>query len=52
MAIDIMIMPLSKYFSGDYITPAMQQSWDQNIEYSVVYPDETVTYPKGMPWGG
>ena len=27
MAIDLMVMPLSRYWAGDFITPLMQRAW-------------------------
>lgn len=34
MAIDLIIAPLSKYWSGDYITPVMQAAWDMGAQGS------------------
>jgi hypothetical protein len=29
MAIDFMVMPMSRYISGDFITPGMRQAWER-----------------------
>ena len=52
MAIDFMIMPMSRYLSGDYITPAMQAAWQQGIPYAIVGPQGRRECPPGQPLGG
>ncbi|MDI1451095.1 hypothetical protein [Polyangium sp. 6x1] len=52
MAIDFMIMPLSRYISGDFITPTMRLAWDQGVPYSIFGPDGRKDYPAGEPFGG
>jgi hypothetical protein len=53
MAIDLMVMPLSRYFTGDFVTPAMQDSWDKGIPYGIVIPGQPVKEcPPGVPFGG
>lgn len=39
MAIDFMVMPLSRYLTGDFITPSMRWSWDSGVPYFVMGPD-------------
>jgi hypothetical protein len=52
MAIDFMIMPLSRYISGDYITPMMRWSWQQGIPYAVYGTDGRQDLPPDQPFGG
>lgn len=52
MAIDFMIMPISRYITGDFITPNMRFSWDQGIPYSILGPDGKKDFPKDTPFGG
>src|SRR5213596_535435 len=52
MAIDFMVMPLSRYLAGDFVTPVMQWSWDNGTPYSIIGPDGARTLPVGVPYGG
>jgi hypothetical protein len=52
MAIDFMTMPLSRYLSGDFVTPAMAFAWQQGLPYSLFGPDGRRDIPKDMPFGG
>ena len=52
MAIDFMIMPLSRYLSGDFVTPTMAFAWQQGLPYSLFGPDGRRDIPKDMPFGG
>lgn len=52
MAIDFMVMPMSRYVSGDFVTPAMQLAWDQGLHYKLVGPDGVRELPAGLPFGG
>jgi hypothetical protein len=52
LAIDFMIMPLSRYLSGDFVTPVMRLAWDQGLPYTLVGPDGVRTIPKDTPFGG
>jgi hypothetical protein len=52
MAIDFMVMPFSRYLSGDFVTPNMQWAWDQQIPYAVFLPDGKKECPPGVPFGG
>lgn len=52
MAIDLMIMPLSQYWSGDYITPAMAVCWERGIPYKIVTAEGVSEFPPGTPFGG
>lgn len=52
MAIDFMVMPLSRYVAGDFVTPAMQFCWDQQLPYRIVGPDGVRELPPNVPFGG
>jgi hypothetical protein len=52
MAIDFMILPLSRYISGDFITPVMELAWKQGLRYTIIGPDGPRDRPKGVPFGG
>lgn len=45
MAIDFMVMPLSRYLVGDYVTPVMRMAWDQGIRYTITTQEGTRTLP-------
>jgi len=52
MAIDFMVMPLSRYIAGDFISPAMRTAWDSGVPYTLFGPDGTRQIPKDTPFGG
>jgi hypothetical protein len=52
MAIDLMIMPLSRYWSGDYVTPLMSSCWEQGIPYKIATAQGIREFPPGTPFGG
>jgi hypothetical protein len=52
LAIDFMVMPMSRYISGDFVTPAMQVAWEQGFTYSIFGPDGRRDLPPGLPFGG
>lgn len=52
MAIDFITMPLSRYLSGDFVTPAMAFAWQQGVPYSVFGPGGRREIPKETPFGG
>jgi len=52
MAVDFMVMPLSRYIAGDFISPAMRLAWDAGLPYSLIGPDGTRQIPKDLPFGG
>lgn len=52
MAIDFMVMPLSRYLSGDFVTPAMTFAWQQGLAYSLFGPDGRRDVAKDTPFGG
>lgn len=52
MAIDFMVMPLSRYISGDFVTPMMQTAWRQGLPYKLIGPDGVREFPPGLPFGG
>ena len=52
MAIDFMVMPISRYISGDFVTPAMRFAWRQGVPYSIFGPDGKRDLPPGLPFGG
>jgi hypothetical protein len=52
MAIDFMVMPLSRYLTGDFITPEMRWSWESGVPYVILGPNGKVEFPKDVPYGG
>lgn len=52
MAVDLIVSSLSKYWSGDYITPVMMNAWEIGADYKVMTPQGVKTIPKGTPYGG
>ncbi|MBZ4412605.1 hypothetical protein K8640_30705 [Myxococcus sp. XM-1-1-1] len=52
MAIDFMVLPLSRYIVGDFITPAMRSAWASGVPYSVIGPEGARQLPEGLPFGG
>jgi hypothetical protein len=52
MAIDFMVMPLSRYISGDFITPEMRFAWAQGISYRQIRRDGIREFPRDTPFGG
>jgi len=53
MAVDLMITPLSKYWSGDYVTPVMEDAWAIGASYKVMSPNGDIkTILEGQPYGG
>ena len=52
MAVDFMIMPMSRDMSGDYITPAMRVAWNAGLPYTLITPQGAVKHPPGSPIGG
>jgi len=46
-------MALSRYISGDFITPAMRQCWEQGIPYKIMRPFQQIQdLPPNIPFGG
>jgi hypothetical protein len=52
MAIDFMVMPMSRYISGDFTTPMMHAAWELGVPYVVIGPDGKREFPPGLPFGG
>jgi hypothetical protein len=52
MAIDFMIMPLSRYVSGDFVTPVMEFAWATGVPYKLVGPEGVRELPPNTPFGG
>jgi len=52
MAIDFMVMPMSRYITGDFVTPTMRFAWSQGLPYTIVTHDGTHEVPLGSPFGG
>jgi hypothetical protein len=52
MAIDLIVSSLSKYWSGDYITPVMEEAWNLGADYKIASPTGIKTIPRGTPFGG
>ena len=47
-----MVMPFSRYVSGDFITPAMRAAWEAGVPYAILSPEGRTEYPPNMPYGG
>jgi hypothetical protein len=52
MAIDFLVMPMSRYITGDFVTPTMRFAWSQGLAYTIVSPDGNREIPPGSPFGG
>ncbi|HEY6724092.1 MAG TPA: hypothetical protein VI197_08665 [Polyangiaceae bacterium] len=52
MAIDFMVMPMSRYISGDFVSPTMRLAWEQGLPYKLIGPDGVRELPLGLPFGG
>ena len=52
MAIDFLVMPLSRYLAGDFVTPSMRDSWTTGVPYFVFGPGERREFPPDVPYGG
>ncbi|MFY1825262.1 hypothetical protein ACN47A_05060 [Myxococcus fulvus] len=52
MAIDFMVLPISRYIVGDFITPAMRSAWESGVPYSIIGPEGSRQLPEGLPFGG
>lgn len=53
MSIELLVLPLSRYLSGDYISPAMRAAWDLGSDYVRVSPNEPpLRIPAGQVLGG
>lgn len=45
-------MPLARYWSGDYVSPAMRTAWSLGAAYTMITPDGRIDIPPGQPIGG
>jgi hypothetical protein len=54
MGLELFVMPLSRYWAGDYITPTMRMAWREfGHPYIVTRPNKPpLVLPEGTPWGG
>ena len=52
MAVDLLVTPISRYWSGAYITPAMEKAWASEGICRIVHGDEEETLLPGTPIGG
>jgi hypothetical protein len=52
MAVDVLVMPLARYLSGNYVTPAMEQAWREHGSYAFGTPSAIEEIPPGVPLGG
>lgn len=53
MAVDLMVLPLSRYWAGDFITPAMREAWRMGTPYAIVRPHQPLQQlPPDVPFGG
>ncbi len=53
MAIDLMTMPLSRYWAGAFVTPAMKDCWSNGLKHSIVTHGQPLKEcPPGVAFGG
>lgn len=52
MAVDVLVMPLARYISGNYVTPFMEQAWADRGVYRIASPGGLDEIPPGVPLGG
>lgn len=57
MAVDVLVMPLARYVTGNYVTPFMERVWAQQGVYKILRPGLTgeevlEEIPPGVPFGG
>ncbi len=53
MAPELFIMPLSRYVTGDYVTPAMASAWGRDEVATIVQPGRDLIHrSRGVPLGG
>ena len=52
MAIDFMVMPMSRYITGDFVTPTMRFGWSQGLPHTIVNSEGKREVPPGSPFGG
>lgn len=52
MAIELMVMPLSRYVAGDFVTPAMRRAWESGSPYRCQSPEGPRELKPNVPWGG
>ena len=50
MAIDFMVMPMSRYIIGDFVTLTMRFAWSQGLPYTIVSPGGKREVPPGSPF--
>jgi hypothetical protein len=47
-----MVMPVSRYLAGDFVTPMMAMSWKTGVAYRIAGPDDMREIPPNQPFGG
>ena len=53
MAIDLLVMPLSRYWSGDYVTSELRAAWARGQDAVIAHVDGSeLRLPPGTPIGG
>ena len=52
MSVELCVMPLSRYRSGDFISPAMRAAWSMGTAYRVPEAAGGGTRPAEVPFGG
>lgn len=53
LGIELMIMPLSRYWAGDYITPTMREVYTAGCDFTIIRPGEPAqTLERWSPFGG
>ena len=52
MAVDLLVTPISRYWSGAYITPAMEEAWESEGICRIAHGEEEEILEPGTPIGG
>lgn len=52
MAIEFLVMPLSRYLVGDFVTPAMTSAWERGTSYKCICAEGPLDIKEDVPWGG
>lgn len=52
VAVELLVMPLSRYWSGDFVSDAMRTAWSLGAPYAAITPEGQVVRHKGETFGG
>ena len=52
MAIELVVMSLGRFISGDFVSPSMRRCWDQGLPYTWTSDEGPQERRRGTPWGG